>query len=119
MYVEPERQMVELLETVAPSNMHVRPLGAGRTGASPIGQVTPSVAQRPSSQRYCVPPWQLAEPVEYETPLYSQVFDGAGAASSLPHTTPSAFQSPSLQRYCDPDWHAAAPSEYIVPLKKQ
>jgi len=53
--VEPERQIVELLATVAPSNMHVRPDGTARIGASPTGQLIPRLAHRPSSHRYCVP----------------------------------------------------------------
>jgi len=53
--VEPARQIVEFVATVAPSNMQVRPDGTARIGESPTGQLTPMLAHRPSSHRYCVP----------------------------------------------------------------
>src|SRR5262249_12850523 len=55
--------MVELVATVAPSYMQVLPLGTARIGASPTVQATPSPRHVPSSHRYCVPSWQLADPV--------------------------------------------------------
>ncbi len=62
-YVEPERQIVELLATVAPSNMQPCPFGITRIGESPTEQDFPRLAHMPSSQRNCVPAWQLAAPV--------------------------------------------------------
>jgi hypothetical protein len=37
-------------------------------GESASGQLVPRLVHAPSSHMYCLPPWQLAEPLAYETP---------------------------------------------------
>lgn len=100
-YVRPFRQRVELLATVASLNMHVRPEGTIRIGESPTEQGVPRVRHAPSSQRNCVPAWQLAAPVEYVMPPASHdletVMDPSG------HGTCIGAHSPSAHRYWRPD----------------
>src|SRR5262249_39388191 len=107
--------MVELVATVAPSYMQVLPLGTARIGASPTVQATPRPRHVPSSHRYCVPSWQLADPVEYEMPFRAQLRDVFGDSSGV-QGEPLAFQSPSSHLNCAPLWHDIAPSENMLPL---
>jgi len=95
-YVVPERQIVELLATVASLNMHVRPEGATLIGESPAAQGTPRPRHSPSSQRNCVPAWQLAAPDENEMPLNWHVLESAICPPG--HATPSGVHSPSAHR---------------------
>jgi hypothetical protein len=92
--------MVEPLETVALLNMQVRPSGSTRIGESPTVQGTARLLQVPSSQRNCVPAWQLAAPVENEIPPYWQVRD-ATTRSPL-QLLRVASHSPSSHLYSRP-----------------
>ncbi len=106
--------MVELLPTVAPSNMHELPGSALRMGKSPALHGLPRLLQLPSSQRYCVPAWHVADPLVNGTPPYSQLRPAAATVSV--QAVCSACQSPSSHLYFCPAWQEDAPSEYIVPL---
>jgi hypothetical protein len=107
--------MVEPLDTVTSPNMQVSPLGITRIGESPTEQGTPRLVHIPSSQRNCLPAWQLADPVEKVMPAKSQVRE-LTIAGSAPQACVVDSHSPSSQRNSRPLWHDVPPSEYFVPL---
>ena len=94
----PALQMLDCVATVAPLYMQVRPTGAIPTaGSPPPVHATARLTHAPSSHRYWVPDWQLAEPGEYDLPLNAQLWAPTGGFSVQAIANP--FHCPSLQRY--------------------